>query len=102
MPRKRNEDRAAAVVRLLASGMTQRQAAAGLGVNQSTVSRLAGDAASPPGRPPAEVDVEHLRALRAEGVSWREIERRTGVKKSVAQRKLSAPGVDNVSLNDAL
>jgi transposase len=101
MARKRNEDRAAAVARLLASGMTQRQAAAELGVNQSTVSRLAGDAASPRGRPSAEVDAGQLRALRAEGLSWRAIEARTGVPKSVAQRKLSGAGVDNVSLNDA-
>jgi hypothetical protein len=94
MGRKQTEGRAAAVGRLLAEGKTQREAAAELGVNQSTVSRLAGDAASPPGRPSAEVDVGQLRALRAEGLSWRAIEAMTGVRKSVAQRRLSREGLD--------
>jgi DNA invertase Pin-like site-specific DNA recombinase len=91
MPRRRDEERAAEAARLLAAGKTTREAAAELGVNQSTVSRNAGGAASPPGRPLREVDEDQLRSLRAEGLSWREIERRTGVPKSVAQRRLSRP-----------
>jgi DNA invertase Pin-like site-specific DNA recombinase len=89
MPRKRDASRAAEVARLLASGKTTRETAAEIGVNQSTVSRNADGAASPPGRPRREVDVEALRSLRAEGLSWRAIEERTGVPKSVAQRRLS-------------
>jgi transposase len=90
MPRRRDEGRAAEAARLLAAGKTTREAAAELGVNQSTVSRSAGGAV-PLGRRPRVVDEDRLRALRAEGLSWREIERRTGVPKSVAQRRLSGP-----------
>ena len=88
--RKPAEGRRAEVRRLLASGMSQRAVADALGVNQSTVSRLAGDAASEPGRPErGGVDVERLRELRGRGLSWSEVARLTGVPKTVAYRRLA-------------
>jgi hypothetical protein len=94
---KPNEAARAQARELAAAGagtaqITSALADGGVTVTRRQVQRWCAGLLPGPGARPAEVDQQAVAGARADGASWREVERRTGVKRDTARRRAGSAG----------
>ena len=98
--RKPNQEARAHARELAANGtgtaqIVEQLAAAGVTVTRRQVQRWCDGLLPGPGAQPLHVDRQAVAAARADGASWREVERRTGIKRDTARRRAAAPGTED-------
>jgi DNA invertase Pin-like site-specific DNA recombinase len=72
------------------AGIVEQLAADGVTVSRRQVQRWCGGLLGGGGARPLDVDTDAVAAARGDGASWREVERRTGVSRDTARRRMAS------------